>query len=94
MRAIFHLNADLDVVVQVEPGNSVVLGIREGIGYGDSRGLDQQPSMVPVSHEPQDRRVVEALQALSKQHKVQELKLSKSEARAIASALMACAAEL
>lgn len=87
MRAIFHLNADLDVVVQVEPGNSVVLGIREGVDYGDS----PEPSR---PHEPQDRRVVEAFQALSKQCKVKELKLSKSEARAIASSLMACAAEL
>ena len=67
MQAIFHLCADLDVVVQTEPGNSVVLGIREGADYGDGA--------------PDTRQT-------------KELKLSKSEARAIASALMACAAEL
>lgn len=67
MKATFHLCADLDVIVQNEPANSVAIAIKEGTDYGDGT-----PSNI----------------------RVKQLDLNKSQARAIASALMACAAEL
>lgn len=65
MKATFHLNAELDVVVFPDP-SGVILQIRQGVDYeGNGNGV-----------------------------KITPLPLSKSESRAIASALMACAAEL
>lgn len=83
MRATFHLSADLQVEIHNDPSGAVYLAVYEGVCY-DHPIQAHQPlgpeEPIPAGHCSGVRS--------------HRLAATKSQARAIASAMMGCAAEL